>query len=261
MDNNAPEQVLMQVTQGMWAAQAVATAARLGIADALAESQPQDAATLARVVNADPAALSRLLRAVASIGVFAEPIPRQYALNPVGALLRRDVPGSMRAWLMAETDTPHWQAWGQLHEGVRTGKTVVPQLFGMHIYEYYAGHPEDLACFSAAMGNVSALVAQGTVQNYEFSRVRHIDVGGARGDLLLAILEATQNAHGTVFDRPQVIRGALEAINANGYQRRCEAVGGDFFQVVPPGGDLYVLKFILVDWKDASEPIGDSSIP
>src|SRR5262245_34966143 len=86
--NAAPEQVLMQVTQGMWAAQAVATAARPGITDALAESQPQDAATLARVVKADAVALSRLLRALASIGVFAEPTPRQYALNPVGVLLR-----------------------------------------------------------------------------------------------------------------------------------------------------------------------------
>jgi O-methyltransferase domain/Dimerisation domain len=250
--NDAPEQVLMQMTQGMWATQAVAAAARLGIADALAESQPQDAATLARVVKANPTALSRLLRALTSIGVFAEPVPRQYALNPVGSLLRRDVPGSMRAWLMAETDTAHWQAWGQLHEGVRTGKTVVPQLFGMHIYEYYAQHPEDLACFSSAMGNVSALVAHGTVQNYDFSQVRHIiDVGGARGDLLLAILEANHQVRGTVFDRPQVIGGALEAIKAKGYQQRCEAVGGDFFQVVPPGGDLYVLKFILVDWRDA----------
>jgi O-methyltransferase domain/Dimerisation domain len=247
-----PQQVLMQMTLGMWAAQAVATAARLGIADALAQSQPQDAATLARAVGTDAGALSRLLRALASIGVFAEPLPRQYALNAVGTLLRSGVSGSMRDWLIAETDPPHWQAWGQLHEGVRTGKPVIPQLFGMHIYEYYAAHPEDLACFSAAMGNVSALVAQGTVQHYDFSRARHIiDVGGAQGDLLLAVLAANPHVRGTVFDRPQVIEAARQAIHAKGHQERCEAVGGDFFQAVPPGGDLYMLKFILVDWKDA----------
>jgi O-methyltransferase domain/Dimerisation domain len=252
IEGERPEQVLMQVTLGMWAAQAVATAARLGIADALAQSQPQDAATLARAVRADAGALSRLLRALASIGVFAEPLPQQYALNAVGTLLRSDVSGSMRDWLIAETDTPHWQAWGQLHEGVRTGKTIVPQLFGMHIYEYYAAHPDELACFSAAMGNVSTLVAQGTVQHYDFSRARHIiDVGGAQGDLLLAILDANPHARGTVFDQPQVIEAAHQAIHAKGHQQRCEAVGGDFFQAVPPGGDLYVLKFILVDWRDA----------
>src|SRR4051794_10899393 len=161
--------MLMQIPEGMWVAQCVATAARLGIADALAQSQPQGSNTLARAVGADASALARLLRALASLGVFAEPSPRQYALTPVSELLRRDVPGSMRDWLIAETDTPHWHAWGQLYEGVRSGHTVVPALFGMHIYEYYAAHPEDLACFSRAMGNVSALASQGALQHYDFS--------------------------------------------------------------------------------------------
>jgi hypothetical protein len=248
----SPQQILMQVPQGMWVAQCVATAARLGIADALAQSQPQGSTALARAVGADASALARLLRALASLGVLAEPIPQQYALTSVGELLRADVPGSMRDWLIAETDTPHWQAWGQLYEGVRSGRTVVPELFGMHIYEYYAAHPADLAFFSRAMGNVSALVAHGTVQHYDFSRARQIiDVGGADGGLLLAILDANPHVHGTVFDRPQVVEAARQAIEAKNYQARCHAVGGDFFQAVPRGGDLYLLKFILVDWKDA----------
>ena len=247
-----PQQVLMQIPEGMWVAQCVATAARLGIADALAQSQPQGSRTLARAVGADASALTRLLRALASLGVLAEPSPQQYALTPVSELLRQDVPGSMRDWLIAETDTPHWQAWGQLYEGVRSGRTAIPELFGMHIYDYYAAHPADLAYFSRAMGNVSALVAKGTVQHYDFSRARHIvDVGGADGGLLLAILEANPHVHGTVFDRPQVVGAARQAIEAKNYQARCEAVAGDFFEAVPQGGDLYVLKFILVDWKDA----------
>ena len=105
-----PQQVLMQISQGMWLAQTVATAARLGIADALAQSQPQDATTLARAVGADARALARLLRALASVGVLAEPLPQQYTLTPAGELLRSDVSDSMRDWLIAETDTPHWQA-------------------------------------------------------------------------------------------------------------------------------------------------------
>jgi SAM-dependent methyltransferase len=246
-----PQQVLMQISQGMWLAQAVATAARLGIADSLAQSQPQESTTLARAVGADARALTRLLRALASVGVLAEPLPHRYTLTPVGELLRSDVPHSMRDWLIAETDTPHWQAWGQLYEGVRSGQTVVPQLFGMHIYEYYAAHPEDRACFSRAMSNISALVAQGTVQHYDFSRTRHIvDVGGADGGLLLAILEVNPQVRGTVFDQPHVLEAARQAIHAKNYQARCEVVGGDFFQALPLGADLYVLKFILVDWKD-----------
>ena len=131
----APQQVLMQMTLAMWVTQAVATAARLGIADFLAQSAPQDSTTMARAVGADAAALARLLRTLVSLGVLAEPVPHQYALTSVGALLRSDVASSMRDWLIAETDTPHWQAWGQFHEGVRSGRTVVPDLFGMHILE------------------------------------------------------------------------------------------------------------------------------
>jgi SAM-dependent methyltransferase len=133
---------------------------------------------------------------------------------------------------------------------VRSGQTVVPQLFGVHIYEYYAAHSEDRACFSRAMSNISGLVAQGTVQHYDFSRTRHImDVGGADGGLLLAILDVNPEVRGTVFDQPHVVEAARQAIHAKNYQARCEVVGGDFFQAVP-SADLYVLKFILVDWKD-----------
>jgi spermidine synthase len=113
---------------------------------------------------------------------------------------------------------------------VRSGQTVVPQLFGVHIYEYYAAHSEDRACFSRA--------------------TRHImDVGGADGGLLLAILDVNPEVRGTVFDQPHVVEAARQAIHAKNYQARCEVVGGDFFQAVP-SADLYVLKFILVDWKD-----------
>jgi hypothetical protein len=233
-----PQQVLMQMPRGMWVAQVVATAARLGIADALAQSQPQQSTTLARAVGADAAALARLLRALASLGVLAEPLPHQYALTPVGELLRSDIPGSMRDWLIAETDTPHWQAWGQLYEGIRSGQTVVPQLFGMHIYEYYAVHPQDLACFSRAMGNVSALAAQGTAQHYDFSRARHIvDVGGADGGLLLAILDVNPRARGTVFDRPHVVEAARQAIQAKrGTRGVARPLGGISFRRCPQVG-------------------------
>jgi SAM-dependent methyltransferase len=157
----------------------------------------------------------------------------------------------MRDWLIAETDTPHWQAWGRLYEGVRSGQTVVPRVFGMPIYEYYAAHPEDRAWFSRAMGNMSALAAQGTVQQDDFSQARHIvDVGGADGSVLLVILDAHPYVRATAFDQPHVVDAARQAIHAKHHQARCEAVGGDFFQAVPLGGDPYVLKFILIDWQD-----------
>jgi C-methyltransferase len=153
--------------------------------------------------------------------------------------------------LIAVTDTPHVQAWGKLHESVSSGQPSVPALFGMPIFAYYAAHPDERASFSRAMGNLSVLAAQGTVHHYDFSHARHIvDVGGADGDLLLSILHANPHARGTVFDLPHVADAARQAITVQGYDGRCDALGGDFFQAVPPGGDIYVLKLILHDWPD-----------
>ncbi len=246
-----PQHVIMQMLMGMQSAQAVATAARLGIADVLATSPPQESTALARAVGADTTALARLLRTLVSLGVLSQPLPHTYALTAIGEVLRSDIPGSMRDLLMVLTDTPHWQAWGKLYESVRSGQPMVPQLFGMPIFAYYAAHPEELASFSRALGNLSALAAQGTVHNYDFSHARHIvDVGGAHGDLLLAIVQANPQARGTVFDLPHVAEAARQAITVQGYHGRCEVLGGDFFQSVPPGGDFYMLKLILHDWQD-----------
>lgn len=241
----------MQLWMDMYRALAVAAAARLGIADVLATSPPQEGAALARAVGADVTALTRLLRPLVSLGLLEQPQPHTYALTSLGAVLRSDHPDSMRDLLIAVTDTPHVQAWSTLHESVSSGQPRVPSLFGMPIFAYYAAHPEERASFSRAMGNLSALAAQGTVSHYDFSHARHIiDVGGAHGDLLLRILHANPQAHGTVFDLPQVADAAREAITAQGYDGRCEALGGDFFQAVPTGGDIYVLKLILHDWPD-----------
>jgi len=242
---------MMQMWMDMCRTLAVAAAARLGIADVLAASASQGSAALARAVGADVPALTRLLRTLVSLGILVQPHPETYALTSLGAVLRSDHPGSMRDLLIAVTDPPHVQAWSTLHESVASGQPRVPALFGMPIFAYYAAHPDERAAFSRAMGNLSALAAQGTVHHYDFSRARHIvDIGGAHGDLLLTILQAYPHARGTVFDLPHVADAARQAITAQGYAGRCEAVGGDFFQAVPPGGDVYILKLIVHDWPD-----------
>jgi O-methyltransferase domain/Dimerisation domain len=248
---SSPQDVMMQMWLDMCSTLAVAAAARLGIADVLATSSPQESAALARAVGADATALTRLLRTLVSLGILAQPQPHTYALTSLGAVLRSDRPDSMRDLLIAVTDTPHVQAWGKLHESVSSGQPSVPALFGMPIFSYYAAHPNERASFSRAMGNLSGLAAQGTVHHYDFSHARHIvDVGGAHGDLLLRILHANPHVRGTVFDLPHVADAARQAITVQGYDGRCEALGGDFFQAVPPGGDVYVLKLILHDWPD-----------
>ena len=201
----SPQDTMMQMWIDMCRALAVAAAARLGIADVLATSPPQESAALARAIGADTTALTRLLRTLVSLGILTQPQPQTYALTTLGAVLRSDHPDSMRDLLIAVTDPPHVQAWGKLHESVASGQPSVPALFGMPIFAYYAAHPDERASFSRAMGNLSGLAAQGLVHHYDFSHARHIvDVGGAHGDLVLRILHANPHMRGTVFDLPHV---------------------------------------------------------
>jgi len=121
----------------------------------------------------------------------------------------------------------------------------------MELYDWYAQNPEEAGFFNAAMGNLSALAAGELVRVYDFSRVQTVaDVGGAHGVLLAAILRANPAAHGILFDLPHVIATAGEVIAAQGLADRCELVSGDFFDEVPAGADLHVLKQIVHNWHD-----------
>jgi hypothetical protein len=122
---------------------------------------------------------------------------------------------------------------------------------GMELFEWYGQNPEEAGYFSAAMGNLSALAATELVRVYDFSAVRTVvDVGGAHGVLLTAALQANPAARGILFDLPHVIQTAEGAIAAAGLSDRCELVSGDFFEAVPEGADVHLLKQIVHDWND-----------
>jgi SAM-dependent methyltransferase len=245
-----PPAAMMGLITGYWISQAVGVVALLGVADHLGKSA-RSSEDLARDVGADPQALYRVLRLLASIGVFEKVGPRSFALTPLGDTLRSDTPGSVRNFAITETAPGHWQPWGRLYEGVRTGQPMAREALGMEFFEWYAQNPEEAGFFSAAMGNLSALAAGELVRVYDFSAVRTlVDVGGAHGVLLASVLRANPGARGILFDLPHVIATAGEAIDAQGLSERCELVSGDFFEGVPEGADLHLLKQIVHDWDD-----------
>jgi SAM-dependent methyltransferase len=206
---------------------------------------------LARIVGADPQALYRVLRLLASLGVFDEVAPGSFGLTPLGATLRSDAPGSVRNFAITETAPGHWLPWGRLPESVRSGRPMAREALGMELFDWYAQNPEEADYFNAAMGNLSALAADELVRVYDFSTVRTVaDVGGAHGVLLAAILRANPAARGILFDLPHVIETARDAIAAEGLASRYELVSGDFFAAVPEGADLHLLKQIVHDWDD-----------
>jgi O-methyltransferase domain len=152
---------------------------------------------------------------------------------------------------IAQSAPGHWLPWARFRDAILSGTRQTPAALGAEIFEYYGTHPEEAAAFSGAMEGLSAMVASEVAENVDtHGVVRVVDVGGANGTLLSALLSANGALSGTLLDLPHVVAGATAALTAAGLAGRCEVVAGDFFESVPEG-DLYLLKQILHDWDDA----------
>ncbi|HZI19829.1 MAG TPA: methyltransferase [Pyrinomonadaceae bacterium] len=243
-----PEFVLMKLLSGFALSQSLYVAARLGLADLLAEgARPVE--ELARAAGAQPGPLYRVMRLLAGVGVFREEAPRSFGLGPVGVALKSDGPGSMRSMALHLCEAPSWRAWGELMHTVTTSETAFAHANGAEVFPYYAAHPESAEPFNRAMTEMSAAVAGAVVRAYDFSGFgRIVDVGGGHGHLLAEVLRANPEARGVVYDQPEVVEGARAG--AAGLGGRLEVEGGDFFESVPASGDAYLLKHIIHDWDD-----------
>jgi hypothetical protein len=223
--------------------------AKLGIADHLADG-PRTAAQLAAAVGVHPQALYRVLRALASLGVFVEDADGRFALTPLASPLRRDAPDSLRAYALMVGET-FWPAYGSLLHSVRTGQTAFDHLHGMGTFEYLRQHPQAAEIFDQAMTNLTRTQASAVLGAYDFTGVETlVDVGGGQGTLLAAVLRAHPAMRGVLYERLEVLPAARKALEAAGLLPRCELKRGDFFASVPEGGDAYTLKDVLHDWDD-----------
>lgn len=241
---------MLEMILGGWVSQGITVAAQLGVADALAGG-PLRADELARLVDANPDALDRLMRALVSEGVFRRTRDGRYALNALGDTLRTDAPVSIAAMARFTGSPQHREHWSHLGDAVRTGDAVIPKLRGMAAFDYIGSEPELGAIFNDAMTSVSELAIAPVVAAYDFSRFATIaDVGGGHGRLLSAILEATPAARGLLYDLPQVVDGAPELLGRYGTADRVQVIPGSFFDSVPDGADAYIMKNIIHDWPD-----------
>ena len=225
-------------------------AAKLGIADLLADG-PQPIDALAAATGTQASALARVLRGLASRGVFTQDAEHRVALTPRAALLRSNVPGSLRAMVVYWGSPWLWQAWSYLLEGVQTGQTAFDLAHGMSFFAYLTQHPDAAAVFNQYMAEAPMHRHAAVAAAADFSGMRLVvDVGGGHGASLIAILLANPAPRGVLFDQPQVVAGAREPLLAAGVAARCDTVGGDFFTAVPAGGDAYLLSAILHNWDD-----------
>jgi len=249
---DTPATRLRDLIAGFVLSRAIYAAASFEVADLVAKS-PTDAQTLARERGADANALYRVLRALASVGVFTEDANGKFSNTPMSELLRSDVPGSLRALSLMYGDDDVWAAWGLMLHSVRTGDAGMNQVVGMHAFDHYARHPEKAKVFDQAMVSSSSLVNRALTEAYDFSRFgRIVDVAGGYGSTLCAVLNAAPNLRGVLFDMPHVIEGAKARVAAQGFANRCEFAAGNMFESVPAGADAYFMKHILHDWDDAA---------
>jgi O-methyltransferase len=244
--------VMFNLIGGRWVTQMIYVVAALGIADLLADG-PRSVEDLANAAGAQAQPLYRVLRCLASRGIFEETKPSRFKLTPLAATLRRDVPGSMRALALMTGSRYQEESWSQLLHGVKTGETPFRKAHGIPYFEYLEKHPDDLKTFSEAMTNVSMTENLHIAAACKLARARLVvDVGGGNGSLLRAILEANPKLRGVHFDQPLVSARARQDmyLTAPGVAGRCEFAAGSFFESVPPGGDAYLIKRVLHDWSD-----------
>ncbi|MBI1762612.1 MAG: methyltransferase [Acidobacteria bacterium] len=245
-----PGDVMMQMIFNFWTTRALYAAAKLGLAD-LVKDGPQTAAQLAAATGTHAPSLYRLLRALASVGVFAEDEQGRFAQTPLSDMLRTDAPVSLRWTALVELGQEHFVAWSNLLHSLETGGIAFEDHYKMNCWEYYAQNPEHAQNFNNSMTGFTALVNQALLAAYDFSGINTlVDVAGSLGALLAAVLPRYPHMRGVLFDQPHVIADAGPLLEAANVRARCEIAGGDFFQAVPAGGDAYFLKFIIHDWDD-----------
>jgi hypothetical protein len=241
---------LQELIGSMRVTQLIYVAATLGIADQLKEG-PKSIAELASTASVDPNALYRVLRALASQGIFAETGDCHFALTPQAELLRDDVPGSLRAWSMMLGGESFWKPWGELLECVKTGETAFNRVFGMGRWEYLSAHPDAAATFNRMAASNTDGRATPIVEVYDFSAASTvIDLGGGRGGLMAAILTKHPDVTGVLTDLPAVAEDAKAFLATQGLGARCAVVSSDLFAAVPQGGDIYVMKSVLHGLND-----------
>ena len=249
-----PQKLLGQLLSGKQLTYSLSGVARLGVADHMS-AMPLAVDKIAAKVGAHAPSLYRVMRMLASMGVFNEVHGKRFALSPAGELLRSDAPGSMRYIAMMFGDPWTTRAYEHFADCLRTGQDGVSKAYGQHVFDVLAERPEQLETFQAAMTSSSTLAGHAVVSAYDFGGIMRIaDVGGGHGALLASILRHYPNMQGVLFDREEIVGGVPEDQFA-GCDGRIAIESGSFFERVPDGCDAYIMKHIIHDWSDDLCPI------
>jgi SAM-dependent methyltransferase len=237
---------------GKWISQAIGTVVELGVPDQLAKGARR-CRDIAREADVSEDGLYRLLRALASVGLFAESADRRFRLTGTGQLLRSEHPESLAGYARFTAHDITWRPWGKLSYSVKTGMPAFDHVFNEPIFEHFSRNPEVAAVFDDAMTSISAMEARDASDAYDFKGIETLmDVAGGHGLLLATVLRRHKRMRGVLFDLPHVAAGAAATFTRAGITGRVRIESGDFFKELPSGADAIIMKHIVHDWDDDS---------
>jgi O-methyltransferase domain/Dimerisation domain len=250
-ETQSPQSHLIQMATAHWVSSFLYAAAKMNLADQLAE-RAKTAEELSQSTGAAAPSLYRLMRTLASLGLFTEDSEHRFALTSLGEPLKTGAPGSVKSSVLTLAGGIFTKALDHLLYSVQTGKTGFEKAFGVPVFNWLASHPVEASMFSETMVALHGTEPPAVASAYDFSEFGTIvDAGGATGNMLSAILSHHPKPRGILFDLPHVVADAPALISAKGLMDRIKIENGSFFESVPSGGDLYLLSHIIHDWSEA----------
>ncbi|MCX5384363.1 methyltransferase [Streptomyces sp. NBC_00083] len=249
-DPAADRRLIVGMAFGGMAAQTLRAAVRLRVPELIGET-PRRAADIAAEAGTEPQTMTRLLRALAALGVLVQDASGSFSATPAGALLDPRHPHSLASFVRVFTDPVALRAWEHLDDSVRTGEIAFDAVFGTDFFRHLAQHPELSQAFNSAMSQAAGAAAGALPHAYDFGRFGSVtDVGGGAGTVLAGVLDAHPRLTGVVYDTAEGLAQAPTTLDRHRLGDRCTLRAGDFFRSVPEGSDLYLIKSVLHDWSD-----------
>ena len=249
MNQQEAQQALLQMCTSFFVSKALYVAAKLKVADALANG-PLSIDVLADRIGAEPQNLYRIMRALSSMSVFHEEENHHFSINPVAEWLRSDAPGSFRTTIMMFNEE-QYEAAGDLLHAVQDGTIPFNHRFGVSLFEFLEQNPEKGNVFDQAMGELNGADLDIALEAYDFSNAKIVaDIGGGHGHALQKLLSLYPGIKGVLFDQPEVIERARAVIEDKGLSSRIDLVPGNFFETIPVEADIYLVSRVLHDWND-----------
>ncbi len=248
--NMPPVAYVSQLISDLEFTTAILVAVKLGIADLLKDG-PRTIIDLAKATGSHSRSLYRMMRALASRGMFSEGADRRFSLTSLASPLLADAPDSVRTWALWIGSEVNLRTWADLSYSVRTGQPAFEHMYGKALFDYLGEQPEMAKIYNNLMTSGVSGDGAAIANGHDFSSYRKIvDIGGGHGAQLAYILERYTGLYGVLFDAPPVIAGVKGAIVEYIAQGRAEKVAGNFFEAVPNGGDVYMLRQVIHDWDD-----------